>query len=145
MKFESLFIRTLEEMKENVRHPKEQVVDMRHPVRFAGGPEHRPGLRSGHIPGSFCFPYFTMFETDGRWKPIEKIRKQLTGLGVELKYPIITTCGSAITATILNFALELMEQNQNAVYDGSWSEWAANTLYPGEKSLEERPVVTSLE
>lgn len=145
VKFDSQLIRTLSQMKENVRLPKEQVIDTRHPVRFAGGPERRPGLRAGHIPGSFCFPYFTMFEADGSWKSIDKIRKQLTGLGVDLKYPIVSTCGSAITATILDFVLDLMEQSQHAVYDGSWCEWGANTLYPGETSLEERPVVTSLE
>lgn len=143
--YESRFIRTLAQMKHNQTNPQEQVVDMRHPVRYAGGPEHRPGMRSGHIPGSFCFPYFTMFESNGQWKPLERIRKQLTGLGVELSYPIVTTCGSGVSATILNAALDLMDHTNHAVYDGSWSEWGADKLYPGEESLLERPVKTSLE
>lgn len=138
-------IRVLEQMKENVRYPAEQVVDVRHPVRYAGGPEQRPGMRSGHIPGSFCFPFFGMFEADGRWKSLEKIRKQLLGIGVDFNSPIVTTCGSGTTAPILNFALDLMEHTQHAMYDGSWSEWGNAQLYPGEVSQNERPVVTSLE
>lgn len=143
--FEAHFIRTLMQMKTNIHHPTEQVVDLRHPVRYAGGKEHRPGLRSGHIPGSFCFPYFTMFEANGRWKPIEKIRKQLTGIGVDLEYPIITTCGSGVTAAVLNFALDLLDHGKHSLYDGSWSEWGADFLYPGEDSLNERPVESSLD
>ena len=132
-------------MKTNLNHPTEQVVDMRHPVRYAGGREHRPGLRSGHIPKSFSFPFITLFESDGRFKPIERIRKQLTGIGVELDYPIITTCGSGISSAILNFALDLMNHSQHSLYDGSWVEWGIDTLYPGEESLAERPVDTSLD
>jgi|SRR5579862_207213 len=143
--FEAHYIRSLIQMKTNLHHPTEQVVDMRHPVRFAGGPEHRAGLRSGHIPESFSFPFTTMFEADGLWKPIEKIRKQLSGIGIELSCPIITTCGSAITATILNFALDLMNISHHSVYDGSWCEWGADQLYSGESSLAERPVKTSLD
>lgn len=143
--FEAHLIRTLVQMKNNLHHPTEQVVDMRHPVRYAGGPEARIGLRAGHLPGSFCFPYFTMFEADGRWKPIEKIRRQFTGIGVDLEYPIVSMCGSGITAATLDFALDLMGHEKHAIYDGSWSEWGAEQLYSGEASLAERPVVTSLE
>lgn len=143
--FEAHFIRTLMQMKNNLHHPTEQVVDVRHPVRYAGGQEPKVGLRSGHMPGSFCFPFFTMFEADGRWKPIEKIRKQLTGTGVDLNYPIISTCGSGLTAAILNFALDLMGHDNHSLYDGSWTEWGSDQLYPGESHLSERPVITSLE
>lgn len=143
--FEAHLIRSLVQMKTNLHHPIEQVVDVRHPVRFAGGVESRVNLRSGHIPNSFCFPYFTMFETDGRWKSIEKIRKQITGIGVNLESPIISTCGSGMTAPILNFALDLMSQSANAVYDGSWSEWGSANLYHGETSLDERPVQRSVD
>ena len=143
--YEAHFVRALVQMKANLHNALEQIVDLRHPVRYAGGKEHRPGLRSGHIPGSFCFPYTTMFEADGRFKPIEKIRKQLTGIGVELSQPIVTMCGSGMTAAILNFVLDLMQQEPNALYDGSWSEWGAAELYAGETSLAERPVITSLD
>lgn len=138
-------IRTLVQMKSNLHHPKEQVVDVRHPVRYAGGPEDRPGLRAGHIPGSYCFPYFTMFEADGRFKPSDKIKKQFWSLGIDLRAPIVTTCGSGITSAILDFILDLWMQTPHAIYDGSWSEWGAENLYPGETSINERPVVTSLE
>lgn len=143
--FKSNLIRTLVQMKANLHNPKEQVVDIRHPVRYAGGKDLHANTRPGHMPGSFCFPFMTMFETDGTWRPIERIRKQLMGIGVELTQPIVSTCGSGITSAILNFALDLMGQEQNAIYDGSWSEWGADTLYPGETDLSERPVVTSLD
>jgi thiosulfate/3-mercaptopyruvate sulfurtransferase len=146
LNFKSNLIRTLSQIKNNLHYPKEQVIDLRHPVRFAGGPESRSSMRPGHIPGSFSFPYFTMFEANGCFKPLDRIRKQLTGMGVELSLPIITTCGSAITATILDFVLDLIDEKiQHAVYDGSWSEWGSETLYEGETSLNERPVVTSLD
>jgi thiosulfate/3-mercaptopyruvate sulfurtransferase len=139
------YVRTLMQMKTNLHHPTEQVIDLRHPVRFTGGPEHRPHLRSGHIPHSYCFPYFTMFETDGRFKPLEKIQKQLMGIGLDLQQPIVTMCGSGMTASILDFVLDLMEKDQHSLYDGSWSEWGFDQLYPGENDLSERPVVTSLD
>lgn len=145
LNFRAEQIRTLVQMKNNLHHPAEQVIDMRHPVRFAGGKEHRPGLRSGHMPGSFCFPYFTMFETEGSFKPLDKIRKQLTGIGIEFSAPIVTSCGSGMTAAILNFILNLMGHNKHSLYDGSWSEWGAVNLYPGETDLSERPVETSVE
>ena len=143
--FAAHYIRTLVQMKTNLHHPAEQVIDMRHPVRYAGGPEHRPEVRSGHLPGSFSFPYFTLFESDGRFKAIEKLRRQLMGSGVDFHSPIITMCGSGITATILNFVLDLMGHTEHSLYDGSWSEWGWDQLFTGEADLSERPVVTSLD
>lgn len=143
--YQAHLIRTLMQMKANLLNLQEQVVDVRHPVRFAGGQDHRPGVRAGHIPGSFCFPYMTMFEADGRFKSLDKIRKQFTGIGVELSQPIVTMCGSGMTAAIMNFVLDLMQQEPNALYDGSWAEWGADILYAGEASLKERPVETSLD
>lgn len=143
--FQAHLVRSLVQMKTNLHHPEEQVVDARHPVRYAGGKEPRLGMRSGHIPGSFCFPYFTIFESDGRLKPIERIRKQFLGTGIDLNYPIITTCGSGMTAAVVSFLLDLLNHEHHSLYDGGWAEWGAETLYPGETDLSERPVVTSLE
>lgn len=143
--YQAQLIRSLVQMKTNLHHPIEQVVDLRHPVRYAGGPEARPNMRAGHIPRSFSFPYMTMFEADGKFKPMEKIRKQLEGIGVDLGAPIVTTCGSGMTAPILNFMLELMGHDNHAVYDGSWSEWGAEQLYAGEMSALERPVIRSID
>jgi thiosulfate/3-mercaptopyruvate sulfurtransferase len=137
-------ITRLSQVKLNLQQPVAQVIDTRHPVRFAGGSEARSHLRGGHIPGSISFPYFTMFESDGRFKPLDKIRKQLFEVGVNLHYPIIVTCGSGTSAATLDFVLDLMEHKQHTLYDGAWAEWGSATLYPGESSLEERPVETCL-
>lgn len=139
------YIRTLVQMKTNLHHPTEQVIDARHPLRYAGGKELRPGIRPGHLPGSFCFPYLTMFESNGCFRPIERIRKQLMGIGIDWNSPIVTMCGSGITAAIVNFVLDAMDVTSHALYDGSWSEWGAEALYDGEESLAERPIVTSLD
>jgi thiosulfate/3-mercaptopyruvate sulfurtransferase len=143
-KLQPEYLRTMEQMKSNLNKPHEQIVDVRHPVRFCGGPEARPGLRSGHIPGSYCFPYFTLFEKDGTFKSQEKIRKQLSDVGISLTYPITTSCGSGISAPIFNFVLDILGHEQHAVYNGSWGEWATETLYSGETTLDERPVETYL-
>jgi thiosulfate/3-mercaptopyruvate sulfurtransferase len=142
--YQAQYIRSLVQMKTNLHHSTEQVVDVRNAIRFAGGAESRKHLRAGHMPGSYCFPFTTLFEIDGRWKPVERIRRQLNAIGVDLNAPIVTSCGSGTTAPILNFALDLLGCEQQAMYDGSWSEWGADECYPGETSIEERPVVTSL-
>ncbi|MEO8402649.1 MAG: rhodanese-like domain-containing protein [Gammaproteobacteria bacterium] len=138
-------LRALDQMKANVTHPAEQVIDLRHPVRFAGGADPRADMRVGHIPGSFSFPYMTFFDKEGCFSPLEKIRKQLSDTSVDLTAPIITTCGSGMTAPILNFVLDLMNHPQHALYDGSWSEWGTQKLYSGEKDLAERPVETCID
>jgi thiosulfate/3-mercaptopyruvate sulfurtransferase len=138
------FIRTLNDIKKNLKEPKEQIVDLRHPVRYAGGPEPRPGLRSGHIPGSFCLPFNVFFDKEGLFLPLEKVRRKFVEMGIQTSAPIMTSCGSGITAPILNFLLDLMDCN-NAVYDGSWTEYGAETLYPDEGSLAERPISTCID
>jgi thiosulfate/3-mercaptopyruvate sulfurtransferase len=139
------YIRNLAEMKANNQHPSEQVIDVRHAVRYAGGAEIKPGLRLGHMPGSFSFPYTTLFDKNDYWRPLDKIRNQYTGIGADLNSRTVTSCGSGMTAPVLNFALDLLGNTQNAVYNGSWNEWAAEKLYAGETSLDERPVITSLD
>ena len=102
-------------------------------------------MRLGHIPESYSFPFFTMYDADHRLKSLDKIKQQMATIGIDITSPIISTCGSGITAPILDFVLDLMEHPQHAVYDGSWSEWGSEKLFAGEMSLAERPVATCLD
>jgi len=144
VKFQDKYLRTLSQMTQNILHPTEQVIDARHAIRYSGGTEPRPNLRSGHIPGSFCFPFTVLFDAQGLFLPPDKLRRRLEGTGFSLQYPAITLCGSGITAAILNFVLDILGNENNTLYDGSWSEWGALELYPGEKSVQERPVSTCI-
>lgn len=144
-KFNSDYLRTLLQMKENLQNPQEQVVDVRHPVRFAGGQEARADVRAGHIPGSFSLPYTTLFDNNGNFQSLEKIRQLLINIALDVKSPIVATCGAAVTACILDFVLDIVGHKQHTVYNGSWAEWGSEKLYPGEKSLDERPIETCLE
>lgn len=142
VKFQDKYLRTLSQMKEVVLSSTEQVLDARHAVRFAGGAEPRAGLRTGHMPGSFCFPFMTVFDKDGYFLPLDKLRRRLEGVAIDLQHPTVSLCGSGITAAVLNFVLDILGNENNSLYDGSWTEWGAASLYPGEVSLSERPVET---
>ena len=104
----------------------EQIVDARSPGRFRGEEvEPRAGLRSGHIPGSKNVHYGSLVKPDGTMKDIDTTRAIFEAAGVDLKKPIVTSCGSGITAAILTLALHRMGHTRNAMYDGSWVEWGA--------------------
>jgi thiosulfate/3-mercaptopyruvate sulfurtransferase len=110
-----------------------QIVDARSAERFAGkAPEPRPGLRSGHMPGSFNVPFDRVLE-NGRLASRERIEEAFTSAGVDLDKPIITSCGSGVTAAILTFALESIGRPPKGLYDGSWSEWGARPDLPVER------------
>jgi len=101
-----------------------QIVDARSPGRFAGAePEPREGLRAGHIPGSVNLHYRLLLNPDGTMKDEAALRAAFEGAGVDLAKPIITTCGSGVTAAILTLALARLGHDRNALYDGSWAEW----------------------
>jgi thiosulfate/3-mercaptopyruvate sulfurtransferase len=110
-----------------------QIVDARSAERFAGkAPEPRPGLRSGHMPRSFNVPYGKLID-NGHLAPRARIEAAFTEAGVDLDKPIITSCGSGITAAILLFALEAIGREPKGLYDGSWSEWASRPDLPIER------------
>ncbi len=110
----------------NLRSHAAQVVDARPAPRFHGEvPEPRAGLRSGHIPGSINVPVSLLSE-NGRLRTPDELRTIFADRGIDLDRPIITSCGSGITAVTLALALEQAGANAVAVYDGSWAEWGAH-------------------
>jgi thiosulfate/3-mercaptopyruvate sulfurtransferase len=111
-------------MRANLTQRREQVVDARSPGRFAGGqPEPRAGLRAGHIPGSSKVFYNALVRDDGTLRPAPELRRAFAGLDIDA--PIVTTCGSGVSAAVLNLALFELGRPDVALYDGSWSEWGA--------------------
>ena len=100
------------------------IVDARSPARFRGeAAEPWPGLRAGHIPGSKNVHYQDLLNSNGTMKDVAALRAAFAAVGVDLARPIISTCGSGITAAILDLALERIGHRAHAVYDGSWAEW----------------------
>ncbi|MFO1048184.1 MAG: 3-mercaptopyruvate sulfurtransferase [Geminicoccaceae bacterium] len=127
----SLLLRELDQMRANVAAKREQVVDARSAGRFhAREPEPRPGLRSGHIPGAKNLHYAQLVADDGSLKPAGELRRLLVEAGLDPGRPITTTCGSGVSAALINLALFELGERNAALYDGSWSEWGAQADTP---------------
>ena len=107
-----------------------QVVDARPADRFRGeAPEPRAGVRSGHIPGSLSVPFSEIVE-NGRLRKPEAIAAALDRAGVDPARPVITSCGSGVSAAILSLAMETAGRSAKAIYDGSWAEWGSRAELP---------------
>src|SRR4051812_19375736 len=119
------FVRTRQQLLGNLTTHAEQLVDARPRPRFEGSAaEPRPGLRPGHIPGSRSLPYGELFDAStGAMRSLDDLRKAFVGAGVDLEQPIVTTCGSGVSAAVLTLALYRLGVRGTALYDGSWAEW----------------------
>ena len=108
-----------------------ELVDARSAGRFTGEEaEPRPGLPVGHIPGSKNLPQGQLFNPDNTWKQGDALRAAFDAAGVDLSRPLVTTCGSGITAAVLLFGARLLGKEDVMLYDGSWSEWGADPATP---------------
>jgi len=126
-------LRGVGDVLENVKTGAELVLDARAGPRFRGEvPEIRPGIRSGHIPGSHNLPYTELLAPDQTLLPPAELRARLAAAGVDGSRAVVTSCGSGVTATILTLAMTLAGLPAGAVYDGSWTEWGGRTDTPVE-------------
>ncbi len=124
VRFQNQLLRDVTQVARASKLGDHEIVDARSPGRFAGTePEPREGLRGGHIPGSKNLPFTELLNEDGTMKDEAGLRAAFDAAGVDLSKPVISTCGSGVTACIIDLALERLGHRDHAVYDGSWSEW----------------------
>jgi thiosulfate/3-mercaptopyruvate sulfurtransferase len=124
-RLDSSYVRSKQQLLGNLTTHAEQLVDARPRLRFEGSvAEPWPGRRSGHIPGSRNVPYADLFDAKtGTMKPLEDLRAAFSSAGVDLAKPVVTTCGSGVSALVLALALYRLGVRGSALYDGSWAEW----------------------
>jgi thiosulfate/3-mercaptopyruvate sulfurtransferase len=124
-RFDAKRVRSKQQVLASLKSGAEQVVDARARDRFEGrAAEPRPGLRSGHIPSSYNLPYGELIDaTTGTMKPLADLRAAFAGAGVKLDHPMVTSCGSGVSAAVLTLALYRLGVDNPALYDGSWAEW----------------------
>lgn len=131
--FDAARVASLADMRRIVETGESQIADARSPGRFAGTePEPRPGIRSGHMPGAHNVPFSALSE-NGELLPKDRLRNVIEGAGIDLSKPVVTSCGSGVTAAAITLALETLGHADNRLYDGSWTEWGG---------LSDTPVVT---
>ncbi|OBZ94194.1 3-mercaptopyruvate sulfurtransferase [Pararhizobium polonicum] len=125
--FKAEAVTSFAQMNEIVATGSRQIADARGGARFTGEEaEPRPGMRSGHMPGAKSLPS-GVFSVGGKFKSLAALRETIEAAGIDLDKPVVTTCGSGITAAIITLALQSLGHTDNRLYDGSWSEWGSRT------------------
>ncbi|MFJ5486963.1 3-mercaptopyruvate sulfurtransferase [Hansschlegelia beijingensis] len=125
-RFDQTAVKSADQIADALQGRSVQILDARSGPRFRGeAPEPRPGLSSGHIPGSLNLPFQEVLGADGRLRDETELRAAFEKAGVDLRRPVVTTCGSGVTAAILGLALESVGARAAGLYDGSWAEWGA--------------------
>ena len=131
VRFQNQMVRDVTQVSSASKLGTSQIVDARAAARFRGEePEPREGLRLGHIPNSRNVPFTDLLNDDKTMKTPDQTRAIFESAGVDLKKPIITTCGSGVTAAVLGLALERMGHDMWSLYDGSWTEWGMFPTVP---------------
>ncbi|MHB2264847.1 3-mercaptopyruvate sulfurtransferase [Aliihoeflea sp. PC F10.4] len=131
-KLDEARVASLDNMRAIAASKSSQIADARPAGRFAGtDPEPRAGMRSGHIPGAVNVPA-TGLSKDGKLLPVNELRDLLHEKGVDLDRPVVTSCGSGVTAAVITLALESVGHRNNRLYDGSWTEWGGRSDTPVE-------------
>lgn len=124
-------VRTKAQVADAIAAKSAIVVDARSSSRFTGEePEPRADMASGHIPGSRNLPYARLFNADGTWKRGNELKAVFIDAGIDLNKPLITSCGSGVTAAVLLFGAALLGKTDVSLYDGSWAEWGSDPLTP---------------
>ncbi|HEX5379488.1 MAG TPA: 3-mercaptopyruvate sulfurtransferase [Phenylobacterium sp.] len=132
--FDADLVRNVDDVRGLIASGASQIVDARGGPRFRGEvPEPRAGLRSGHMPGALNVPFDSLLSADGRMKPPAELAPVFDAALVDLDRPVVTTCGSGVTASVVALALARLGRERASVYDGSWTEWGG---------LADTPVVT---
>ncbi len=130
-RFRGSMVRDMKEVAAALKSGAAQVADARSATRFRGEEvEPRPGVRAGHMPGARNVHYASLLNADGTLKPAAEIEAVFKSAGVDLTKPVITSCGSGVTAAILTLGLTLIGARDHALYDGSWTEWGGNPDAP---------------